>query len=119
MDQGAVESQGQRHAKPSWRSPDQHDRFRVARLGIHGQSQQVHFPAQLDERCRIPSRASNRSSGRFKLKAKHIAPKASMHVSMSSITARSLGRSTNRSASGCCRSTRHDSEVWPKSAGRP
>ena len=32
MDQGAVESQGQRHAKPSWRSPDQHDRFRVAHL---------------------------------------------------------------------------------------
>ena len=42
-----------------------------------------------------------------------------MRVSTSSITARSPGRSTSRSASGCCRSTRNGSKVWPKSAGRP
>ena len=42
-----------------------------------------------------------------------------MRVFMSSITARSLGRSTSRSASGCCRSMRNGNKVWPKSAGRP
>ena len=42
-----------------------------------------------------------------------------MRVFTSSITARSPGRSTCPSASGCCRSTRSGHKVWPKSAGRP
>jgi len=46
--------------------------------------------------CRIPSRRSRHSLGRFKSKAKRIAPKASMRVSTSSTTVRSLGRSTSR-----------------------
>ena len=69
--------------------------------------------------CRPPSRPSPRSSGRFKSKAKPAGPKANMRVFTFSITARSQGRSTCPSASGCCRSTRSGHKVWPKSAGRP
>ena len=36
-----------------------------------------------------------------------------------SITGRCRERSTNRLASGCCRSMRSGNKVWPKSAGRP
>ena len=69
--------------------------------------------------CRTPSRPSPRSSGRFKLKAKRIGPKARMPAFGYSITDRCLERSTNRLASGCCRSMRNGNKVWPKSAGRP
>jgi hypothetical protein len=55
--------------------------------------------------CRVPSRPSPRSSGRFKSKAKRIGPKASIRAFTSSITARTLGRFTSPSASGCCRWT--------------
>ena len=36
-----------------------------------------------------------------------------------SITDRCLARSTNRLASGCCRSMRNGNKVWPNFAGRP
>ncbi len=69
-------------------------------------------------RCPTRSRPSRRSSGRFKLKVKHIGTKARMRLYGCSIINRWLEHCTNRLARDCCRSMPNGNKGSPKFIGR-
>ena len=57
--------------------------------------------------------------GQIQIESEAHRRRASMRAFTSFTTVRGREPSTNRSASGCCHSTRNGNEVWPKSVGRP